>query len=112
MQELEFHIARFTTLATQASVLAGFAFEGLVHMEVPPEYEGTRLETGFWLSGSLCMMFALYVLVVASIACILGQQVALFGADGKSLEDAVEVLRRRRFPIFSSATLSLVSLVT
>jgi len=111
MQELEFHVSRFTTLATQGSVLAGFAFEGLVHMEVPEEYVGTNLETIFWLSGSLCMMFALYVLIIGSIACILGHQVALFGADGESLEAAVTVLRNRRFPIFTASFLSLASLV-
>ncbi|KAL1520175.1 hypothetical protein AB1Y20_023645 [Prymnesium parvum] len=111
MQELEFHVSRFTTLATQASVLAGFAFEGLVHMEVPKEWEDSDAELIFWLAGSLCMMFALYVLIIASIACILGHQLALFGAEGKSLEDAVTVLRNRRCPIFIASMLSLLSLV-
>ena len=123
MQELGFHVDRFTALATQGSVLAGFAFEGLVHMEVPEDFKDVvpyskdiigvdvEIATVFWVSGSLCMMFALYVLIIGSIACIMGHQLALFGADGKSLEDAVHVLRRRRFPVFMAATLSLVSLV-
>ena len=123
MQELGFHVDRFTALATQGSVLAGFAFEGLVHMEVPEDFTEkvpyaeailgfpVEIATVFWVSGSLCMMFALYVLIIGSIACIMGHQLALFGADGKSLEDAVTVLRRRRFPVFMSASFSLVSLV-
>lgn len=111
MQELEFHVSRFTTLATQGSLIAGFAFEGLVHMEVPPEWRNSMAELVFWVSGSLCMMFALYVLIIGSIAGILGHQLALFGSDGKSLEDAVTVLRKRRLPIFGAAALSLASLV-
>lgn len=112
MQELEFHVSRFTTLATQASVLAGFAFEGLIHMEVPEEWKDSAAELIFWLAGSLCMMFSLYVLIIASIACILGHQLALFGAEGQSLEDAVYVLRKRRLPVFFASMLSLTSLVT
>ena len=81
MQELEFHVGRYTSLATQGSVLAGFAFEGLVHMEVPEEYQGSDLEIAFWVCGSLCMMFALYVLIIGSIACILGHQTVILLAS-------------------------------
>lgn len=111
MQELDFHVGRFATLATQASLLAGFAFEGLVHMEVPEDWRDSLCELIFWWAGSLCMMFALYVLIIASIAGILGHQLALFGAEGSSLEDAITVLRKRRWPVFIASLLSLFSLV-
>ena len=38
-RELEFNVERYTNLATQASVIAGFSFESLVELEVP---EGTH----------------------------------------------------------------------
>lgn len=36
-KELQFFIERYTNLATQASIVAGFAFDGLVELEVPEE---------------------------------------------------------------------------
>ena len=36
-KELRFFVERYTNLATQASVVAGFAFDGLVELEVPEE---------------------------------------------------------------------------
>ena len=110
LQELEFHVQRFTTVTTQASLLAGFAFEGLVHMDVPEDAD-PNLEYAFWITGSLAMMFALYVLVVGSMVSILGHQLALLGASGDSLEDAVRILRNRRFSVFGSAGMALLMMV-
>merc|ERR1712216_648140 len=36
-KELDFNVERFTNLATQASVIAGFSFESLVELEVPED---------------------------------------------------------------------------
>ena len=110
LQELEFHVGRYTTVTTQASLLAGFAFEGLVHMEVP-EGSDQRVATAFWVTGSLAMMFSLYVLVAGSMVSILGHQLALLGASGNSLEDAVVILRARRVSIFGSAAMGLLMMV-
>ena len=48
-RELEFNVERYTNLATQASVIAGFSFESLVELEVP---EGTH-----WLLSSVYFVF-------------------------------------------------------
>ena len=32
-EELDFHMQRYTVLITQASLLTGFAFESIVHLE-------------------------------------------------------------------------------
>jgi hypothetical protein len=42
-KELQFFVERYTNLATQASIVAGFAFDGLVEMEVPEECGTTPL---------------------------------------------------------------------
>jgi len=110
LQELEFHVGRFTTVTNQASLLAGFAFEGLVHMEIPEDAD-PRVETAFWVTGSLAMMFSLYVLVAGSMVSILGHQLALLGASGSSLDDAVQILRNRRISIFGSAAMGLLCMV-
>lgn len=108
-RELEFHVERYTNLATQASVVAGFSFESLVELEVP---EGTHplLSACYFTCGASAMALALYVLCVASFACVFGHRLALQGPHG-SLERAVHILIDHRVHIFTMAALSLVFLV-
>ena len=100
---------RYTNLATQASVIAGFSFESLVELEVP---EGTHwaLAGMYFIFGSMAMALALYCLVVASFACVFGHRLALQGPHG-SLEIAVSILIAHRQHIFSVGGLSLACLV-
>lgn len=109
-QELEFHISRFSVLITQCSVLAGFAFESIVHLEVP---EGTApiISGAFFGSLALAVMFSVYVVVCGSCLSLYGYQLGLFGSDGNSLEDAVTFLRARRTPLFLSGFAGLVCLI-
>ena len=108
-RELEFNVERYTNLATQASVIAGFSFESLVELEVP---EGTHwaLAGMYFIFGSMAMALALYCLVVASFACVFGHRLALQGPHG-SLEIAVSILIAHRQHIFSVGGLSLFCLV-
>jgi hypothetical protein len=108
-KELDFNVERYTNLATQASVIAGFSFESLVELEVP---EGTAwwLAGLYFIFGSSAMALALYCLVVASFACVFGHRLALQGPHG-SLEIAVSILIAHRQHIFSVGGLSLLCLV-
>lgn len=108
-RELEFHVERYTNLATQASVIAGFSFESLVELEVP---EGTNpvLASFYFVFGASAMALALYVLCVASFACVFGHRLALQGPHG-SLEKAVHILVDHRLHIFAAAGASLACLV-
>ena len=107
--QLDFNVERYTNLATQASVIAGFSFESLVELEVP---EGTAwwLAGLYFIFGSSAMALALYCLVVASFACVFGHRLALQGPHG-SLEIAVSILIAHRQHIFSVGGLSLLCLV-
>lgn len=100
---------RYTNLATQASVIAGFSFESLVELEVP---EGTHwaLAGCYFIFGSAAMALALYCLVVASFACVFGHRLALQGPHG-SLEIAVSIMIAHRTHIFAVAGASLFCLV-
>lgn len=108
-RELEFHVERYTNLATQASVVAGFSFESLVELEVP---EGTNpfLSSFYFVFGSIAMALALYVLCIASFVCVFGHRLALQGPHG-SLEKAVHILVEHRLHIFAAAGASLGALV-
>lgn len=110
-EELNFHIDRYGVLITQCSVLAGFAFESIVHLD-PEEHTPWEICAWFYASLSLSVMFSLYVVVCGSCLVVLGHQLALLGQDGESLEQAVMHLRSRRFVIFASGFASLASLIS
>lgn len=75
-RELEFNVERFTNLATQASVIAGFSFESLVELEVPEDTHWL-LSSAYFVFGSSAMALSLYVLCVSSFACVYGHRLAL-----------------------------------
>ena len=108
-RELEFHVERYTNLATQASVIAGFSFESLVELEVP-EHTHPLLSSCYFIFGSAAMALSLYVLCTASFACVFGHRLALQGPHG-SLEKAVHILIDHRMHIFSTAGIALLCLV-
>jgi hypothetical protein len=77
-KELDYYIERYTNIATQASILAGFAFDGLV--ELDPTVGGPHdvwVERVFYTAGSCTMAFALYSLCVSSFATVYGHRLAL-----------------------------------
>lgn len=108
-KELDFNVERFTNLATQASVIAGFSFESLVELEVPEDTHWL-LSSTYFVFGSAAMAMSLYCLVVSSFACVFGHRLALQGPHG-SLEKAVTIMVSHRLHIFAVAGASLLCLV-
>lgn len=108
-KELDFNVERLTNLATQSSVIAGFAFESMVEMEIP-ENTHWLLSSVYFCFGAAAMSLALYVLCICSFLCVFGHRLALQGPQG-SLERAVHGLRGQRQHIFSMAGVSLMFLV-
>lgn len=108
-RELEFHVERYTNLATQASIVAGFSFESMIELEIP---EGTNewVLAFYFVFGASAMALALYVVCIASFACVFGHRLALQGPHG-SLEKAVHILIDHRIHIFFTAGVSLAFLV-
>lgn len=86
IKELEYLTARFNSLVVAASILAGFAFTALVELEVG-ETTGIKLEAAgyewmelvYYTSVGSTMAFSLYIIVVATLASIRAQRVALHG---------------------------------
>ena len=111
-KELDYYIERYSNLATQSSILAGFAFDGLVELE---NYNGNGhwlwVDSVFYTAGSLTMAFSLYTLCVSSFATVYGTRLALQGPTG-SVERAVAVMMKHRTSIFVSFALAMISLIT
>ena len=134
-KELEYYVERYSNITTQASILAGFAFDSLVELEIPetmmdkrsgvcvrcprrPTHGGRVLancsapapQTVFYISASSTMALALYTVCVSSFATVYGHRLALQGPTG-SVDRAVAVMMKQRNAIFVTFGLAMVCLV-
>jgi len=114
-KELDYYIERYSNLATQSSILAGFAFDGLVELEVPNPtdfclHHAAWVVPVFYTAGSCTMACALYTLCVSSFAIVYGHRLALQGPTG-SVERAVAIMMKSRTSIFVSFALAMFSLI-
>lgn len=85
-KELEFLTSRMTSLATTGSVLAGFAFNALVELDITQDVEEDLKDVGYvWIEdiyyiATGCTMAAgVFIVVVATIAVMKAQRQALHG---------------------------------
>ena len=71
-KELDYYIERYSNLATQSSIIAGFAFDSLVELEIRNVHHvgGKPIEFVYYLAGSCTMAFSLYTLCVSSFAIV------------------------------------------
>jgi len=110
-EELQFHLDRYTALVTQCSVLAGFAFESIVHLYVDND---ASFAFYAWCFASLAFTVccSVYVVVTGTVLIVFAQQLALLGQEGESLEVAVAHLRKRRVTLFAIGFSALACLVS
>ena len=116
-KELEYYVERYSNITTQASILAGFAFDSLVELDITEAMEQTLtdrglhwMQTAYYISASMTMAFALYTLCVSAFATVYGHRLALQGPTG-SVERAVAVMMKQRALIFAAYGLAMVCLV-
>mmetsp|Transcript_17369 Transcript_17369/g.52475 ORF Transcript_17369/g.52475 Transcript_17369/m.52475 type:complete len:300 (-) Transcript_17369:101-1000(-) len=121
-RELEYYVERYSNIATQASIVAGFAFDSLVEIEISEEMRQDIgpsgrwnadlrwMESVFYGAASLTMALGLYTTCVASFATVYGHRLALQGPTG-SVERAVAVMMKQRQTIFVTYGLALSSLI-
>ena len=111
-KELDYYVERYSNITTQASILAGFAFDSLVELEIPePMYDKrAAVVTVYYVSASCTMAFALYTVCVSSFATVYGHRLALQGPTG-SVDRAVAVMMKQRNAIFVTFGIAMFCLV-
>ena len=106
------HLNRLTSfqdgLATQAAVLAGFAFSGIAQL---PEGTKPGLVSMFYLAACLTLGSHIYVVCVGQLTSILGPMLALKGPKG-SLDVALTQMDEERKRTFKLFVLGLLGLFT
>ena len=110
--ELEYYIKRYTNIATQCVIIAGFAYDSLVEITISARMQEERpaVCTVYYAASSCTMAFAMYTVYVASFATVFGHRLALQGPIG-SVDRAVAVMMMQRTSIFVTFGLAMLSLV-
>jgi len=117
-KELDYYVERYSNLATQASILAGFAFDSLVELDITDEMkEKTEplksnpwIQDVYYVAGAMTMTFALYTVSIASFSTVWGHRLALQGPTG-SVDKAVAVMMKFRNSVFISFALAMTCLI-
>lgn len=98
--ELDWYTMNYDTMATQAALFAGFAFEQIAD----PVPEGTVLwmEVAYVILTAVCLGFELCVCMSCTFCCIFGKGLALRGPHGaKSVHIAVDNMQKEQKLVFS-----------
>jgi len=111
-KELEYYVERYSNITTQASILAGFAFDSLVELEIPNNVYESRaaVVSVYYIAASSTMALSLYTVCVSSFATVYGHRLALQGPTG-SVDRAVAVMMKQRTGIFVTFGVAMVCLV-
>jgi hypothetical protein len=114
--ELEMIVSRYNNLAGLCSIAAGFSFDAIVELEFPEVEDGedgpsSALKVMFYLSSSVALTLALYVVAVASFTVVNGHQLALLGSSSGAIDRAVAVMLKQHHTLFATAAGSMLSVI-
>lgn len=114
--ELEMIVSRYNNLAGLCSIAAGFSFDAIVELEFPEaedEEDGPSpaLKVMFYLSSSVALTLALYVVAVASFTVVNGHQLALLGSSSGAIDRAVAVMLKQHHTLFATSAGSMLSVI-
>ena len=94
--ELNTVLNRFQNAMAGASLLGGFAFAGIVELELlddKGEIEGQQLaESVFYVSASLALALSLYVVTVASFGTVVGYRLSIQSTEQQAISHATRML--------------------
>jgi hypothetical protein len=114
--ELEMIVSRYNNLAALSSIAAGFSFDAIVELEFPEAEDGEdvpsqALKVMFYLSSSVALTLALYVVAIASFTVVNGHQLALLGSSSGAIDRAVAVMLKQHHTLFATAAGSMLSVI-
>uniref|UniRef100_A0A7S1WP90 Uncharacterized protein n=1 Tax=Alexandrium catenella TaxID=2925 RepID=A0A7S1WP90_ALECA len=105
--ELDWYTTNYDTMALQAAMFAGFAFEQVT--EPVPEGTDTVLEVVYVILTCTTLGFELCVCMSCTFCCIFGKGLALRGPHGaRSVHDAVNNLEKEQKLVFTQFLLGIL----
>jgi hypothetical protein len=98
-KELRFYTDNCVAVGTQASLLSGFAYSGLIQIVIP-EGKSETLVTAYLCVTVTAMGFELIAVINAMLCSMLGPGLALRGPDGSMHRAVDEMLEEYRLTFF------------
>lgn len=106
--ELEWYSTNYDTMAVQAAMFAGFAFDQIT--DPVPDSTDLFVECGYLVLTAASLGFSLCVCMSCSFCVIFGRGLALRGPHGtRSVHIAVENLRKEQSRVFSQFIFGLMA---
>ncbi|KOO53862.1 hypothetical protein Ctob_012795 [Chrysochromulina tobinii] len=106
-KELQFYTQNCIAIGTQAALLSGFAYNGIIQVDIPSE-SSDWLKTAYLCVTTFAMGFELIAVLNATLCSMLGPGLALRGPDG-SMHRAVDGLMLEYRLTFLFFTMGLIA---
>jgi len=106
-KELQFYTQNCIAIGTQAALLSGFAYNGIIQVDIPSE-SSDWLKTAYLCVTTFAMGFELIAVLNSTLCSMLGPGLALRGPDG-SMHRAVDGLMLEYRLTFLFFTMGLVA---
>jgi len=94
-KELHFYTENCVAIGTQAALLAGFAYSGIIQIDIPEQANDT-LKTAYLCVTTMAMGLELIAVINSTLCSMLGPGLALRGPDGsmhKAVDEMMEEYR-------------------
>lgn len=98
-KELHFYTENCVAIGTQASLLAGFAYAGLIQVDIPDHVNET-LKTAYLCVTTTAMGLELVAVLNSTLCSMLGPGLALRGPDGSMHKAVDEMMEEYRLTFF------------
>jgi len=102
-KELHFYTENCVAIGTQASLLAGFAYAGLIQVDIP-EHVNETLKTAYLCVTTTAMGLELIAVLNSTLCSMLGPGLALRGPDGSMNKAVDEMMEEYRLTFFFFGT--------
>lgn len=99
-----------SAIATQAALIGGFSFTAVVLTADADDPVTLALSYFYYVSFTICLVSALFVLSQATIVVMFGPTMALKGSTDEAVKFAAAQMMSQQFIILKAATISITSL--
>ena len=106
-KELQFYTQNCIAIGTQAALLSGFAYNGIIQVDIPSD-ASDWLKTSYLCVTTMAMGFELIAVLNSTLCSMLGPGLALRGPDG-SMHRAVDGLMLEYRLTFLFFTMGLIA---
>eukprot|EP01036_Dinobryon_divergens_P024595 gene24595-33063_t len=107
---INLYSSNLSAIATQAALISGFSFTAVLIAPNYIDYEGIVLSYFYYACFTLCLVAALFVLTVSTVANVFGPTMALKGSTDDSVKMAANKMMSVQIQVLQVAAISISAL--